>query len=219
MNILQEYGKKIFENLFEVSNKVSAHFVSISIKTNYIMKKLLSLFGVLILFGTTVLASVKNSSAFTPSGVALVKNGAVIKVVYKSAQHATVKISIENENGKIFFSEFITSKDGFVRPYNLSRLPSGNYTVKVSDKSGTHSEVITMEGKEEIVYYVRQLKNEPSKYLLIIPAASSDLVLVSVYEDGKVIHKEEVALQGDYAKLYNVKFPEREIFIDVKAIH
>jgi flagellar hook assembly protein FlgD len=183
------------------------------------MKKLLSLFGVLILFGTTVLASGKNSSAFTPSGVALVKNGAVIKVVYKSAQHATVKISIENENGKIFFSEFITSKDGFVRPYNLSRLPSGNYTVKVSDKSGIHSEVITMEGKEEIVYYVRQLKNEPSKYLLTIPAASSDLVLVLVYEDGKVIHKEEVALQGDYAKLYNVKFPEREIFIDVKAIH
>ncbi len=182
------------------------------------MKKLLSLFGVLIIFGTMVLASGKISSAFTPSGVALVKDGAVIKVVYKPAQNTTVKISIENENGKVFFSEFIKSKDGFVRPYNLSRLPFGNYTVKVSDKSGTHSEVITMEEKKEVMYHVRQLKNEPSKYLLTIPAASAGWVLVSVYEDGKVIHKEEVEVQGDYAKLYNVKFPEREIFIDVKAI-
>lgn len=182
------------------------------------MKKLLSLFGVLMIFSTLVFAHGKNSPSFAPTGFTLVRDGAVIKVVYKPARHSTVKISIQNENGRVFFSEFINCKDGFVRPYNLSRLPLGKYTVNLIDKNGTHSEEILLEGKREIVYHVRQFKSDPSKYMLTIPAASIEKAIVTMYENGKVIHKEEVELQGDFAKLYTVKHSDQEIFFDVKSI-
>jgi len=182
------------------------------------MKKLFLILGVLVVSGTMIFASGKGKPSSDPSGFAVLKDGSTIKALYKPAYYSTVKISIENEKGKVIFSEFIQSKGGFVRPYNLSHLPSGKYSVTMSDRSGSFSEVIAIENGNGVVYHVRQLKHEPSKYVLTIPATSSGLYKVTVYESGKVIHEESIELESDFARLYNFKDPERNIYFSVEAI-
>ncbi len=183
------------------------------------MKKLVTLFSVLMIFGTLSMASSKHAISITPSEFAFMKDGSVVRILYKAEHHNKVKISIENEKGTVVFSEYIQTKDGFVRPYNLSGLPTGTYTLKLSGKAGSYSEVFSIEAKKEIVYNVLQLKDEPSKYVLTIPSAKTGKVKVSVYDGGKLIHTEDVNVEKDFAKLFNFKYPDREIYFDVKSIH
>src|SRR5882724_6573826 len=74
--------------------------------------------------------------------VAVVRNGGVVKVIYKNPVASVVKVTILDAETNPLFTEKIISHGEFIRPYNLSQLPKGDYTICVDDQNGTHEEKI-----------------------------------------------------------------------------
>src|SRR2546422_234873 len=83
-----------------------------------------------------------SSSALSESRVAVIRNGEVFKVIYKSNDLVDVKVTISNALGEKVFSEELISVHGFIRPYNFAELPKGDYMICVSDVDGKKTEKI-----------------------------------------------------------------------------
>ena len=90
------------------------------------MKKIFSTF-VLLTFVSSVVLAGEDPDPSESSKMAVMKNGDVVKVFYKKLAEAKVKITILDQENKAVFTEEVKSHAGFIRPYNLSQLPEGDY--------------------------------------------------------------------------------------------
>src|SRR5258708_7988949 len=97
---------------------------------------------VLVALGTIGCAVELGSPKSSEGGVAIIKNGAVVKVIYQGPSESVVKVTILDGDDQKVFEEKIYSNGKFIRPYNLSQLPQGDYKICVDDKNGKHMEKI-----------------------------------------------------------------------------
>ena len=179
------------------------------------MKKIFSLLSVLFFFGTVVFATGKDDPSAESSNMAVTKSGSMVKVYYKSDSPSITKIEIMDKEGHSVFSETLKSKQGFMRPYNLSSLPAGTYTVKVSDDNGIQSELVTIGSVESMPYFVTKIENELNKYALLIPGGKADQAVVSIYEADRLIHRHTENVKSGFAQIYKLKQIEGEVWFDV----
>jgi hypothetical protein len=93
------------------------------------MKKLALVFGMFLVAG--VVLAKENPAPVERVGV--MQFGTTLKVFYKGVESNDVKVSIYDESNRLIYKETIRKVDGFIRPYNLSQLSKGNYTVEVID--------------------------------------------------------------------------------------
>ncbi len=96
------------------------------------MKKTLSIFIVLLAISSAVSAR-RMDKPEEASTMAVTKSGSLVKLFYKGVKDCNVKVTITNSENQIVFEELIKQVDGFMRPYNFSELPEGDYTIKLVD--------------------------------------------------------------------------------------
>lgn len=182
------------------------------------MKKVASIFSVLMVAGTMVFATAKNDPAGDASRIAFVKKGTVIRVFYKTEEPSLAKVSIVDSKGRSMHTDYVRSKTGFSRPYNISSLPADTYTVTVSDDKGVRAEEIIVKSAETFNYKVEKIKGEESKYALFIPASNASSVNISIYnQGGDLVYSAIEKLQSDFARVYNMKKVEGEVSFVVTA--
>ncbi len=63
----------------------------------------------------------------------------VYQLIYPSKEKGKVKISFKSDNGKTLESYSISNQYGFKKPFDLSQLSPGDYSVEVEDASGLSS--------------------------------------------------------------------------------
>ncbi|HLZ16098.1 MAG TPA: hypothetical protein VKQ08_03625 [Cyclobacteriaceae bacterium] len=153
---------------------------------------------------------------FSESSVAILKNGAVIKVIYQGPVESVVKVTILNADNQKVFEEKINSNGKFVRPYNLSELPEGDYKFCVDDKNGKHMETIcsTDRGVDQVtdakdtqwLVHVAKLNGTENKYMVSIPYQGDAEVAVSIYDKNQqLIFSEQQRIVSPFAKVYSLK--------------
>jgi len=179
------------------------------------MKKILSIFVVLIAISSTVSARRLDKPEAT-STMAVTNSGSLVKLFYKGAKECKVKVTISNAKNQVVFEETIKHVDGFMRPYNFSNLPEGDYTVELSDHSGKKIEKVSYrELKVERVAALVKLSSEEGKYLLTIPNRGKNTFDVSIYDStGTVLYNGSERADGDFAKVYNLsKISKKFVFV------
>jgi hypothetical protein len=139
------------------------------------------------------------------SRMAVVKTGEVIKLIYESSVSSQVKVTISDADGHEVFAEKVESAEGFIRPYNFSLLPKGDYKISLTDRNGEYSENICTRDKEWIAN-VAKLGGREEKYIVSIPYQGPGEVAIQVYDQHEqLVYSETMAMQGDFAKIYNLK--------------
>jgi hypothetical protein len=116
-----------------------------------------------------------------------------------------VKISIYNAKGETVFAETMRRTENFMRPYNFSSLPKGEYTIVIADENGKRSQKIkhSFESRERVARLSRVLNG--SKYLLAVPNNGTDALTVKIFgEDHGLLYSKTEVVQGDFAKLYTL---------------
>ncbi|MEO9474116.1 MAG: hypothetical protein ABJG41_01230 [Cyclobacteriaceae bacterium] len=121
------------------------------------------------------------------------------KLIYKGTQDETVSVEWIDETGQVVYSENIKSTDAFVKQYNLSSLPDGEYTVKVSaedyefadevilgDMSGLKFNIRTLESKSVVMTGVKPDAKDVRLYVL---DAEGNQIYSESYEEGTVVQK------------------------------
>ncbi len=177
------------------------------------MKKNISLLFVLTVISSAVFAYPVNDPN-TTTGVAVVKEGAIVKLYYQPVEQMDVKISIHDATDQIVFSEIVKKADGFVRPYNFSKLPEGDYTIEIVDKNGKQIESVTHgESKAEKLAHLTKIPGS-EKYVLSVSNKDSGIMTVRIFDSSNnVIYDHQELAAGDFAKVYNLeKFSGRFVF-------
>ena len=171
------------------------------------MKKTFSVLVVLMVVSSVVFARRVENPGDTPSAT-VVKIGSTFKVYYKGSQQADVKVSIRDAGDHLLFSETIKKSEGFVRPYNFSNLPEGEYTIQITDNNGRQIEKISYtREKSETFAHLLKVAGSDGKYLLTVSSKGADGdVTVRIYDDAnKVIYNKREDASKDFAKVYNLE--------------
>ena len=168
------------------------------------MKKILSLILVLIAIGQINAKGIEPNS---PVGTSVIKKGALVKLFYRGEQSGKVKVTIYNSNGSVVFKEVMQNREHFMRPYNFSSLPSGEYTIEISDEQGTRTEKVEHAGRsqQKRAAHLSRLNHSSEKYMLAVPNKGKDELVVKIYnERNAVIYQERARVAGDFAKVYDL---------------
>ena len=78
----------------------------------------------------------------SPVGMSVMKYKNIVKVFYKGEQPGKVKVTIYNAHGRAVYNETMRNIEDFMRPYNFSYLPAGDYTIEVSDAKGKRTQKV-----------------------------------------------------------------------------
>jgi hypothetical protein len=135
----------------------------------------------------------------------VVQRGDVFKVLYSGQSDAPVKVAILDNRGTEVFSEKLDASNGFIRPYNLSQLPRGDYKICVLDESGEQAEKICTRVKEWPAR-ISRMNDTEDKFMLTIPHQANTEVSISIYDkDNTLLYSANENITGGYAKVYVLK--------------
>lgn len=168
------------------------------------MKKILSLVVVLIAIGQVYATGTESHS---PVGISVIQKGAVVKLFYRGEQSGKVKVTIYNEKGAVVYKEVLENTEQFMRPYNFSPLPSGDYVIELRDEQATRTQKISHNTKvnRQLLAHLRRTNPGENKYILAVPNEGKDELTVRIYgQDHTLLYQETEAIEGDFAKLYNL---------------
>jgi len=131
----------------------------------------------------------------------------VFKIAYTNAETGTVKVSIYDAANQLMFVEVLNNVASFVRPYNFSELPEGEYTIVVSDKNGKQAEKINYtSNKINSVISVSEIINEANKYILNVTNNGTEEVWVRIFDnENTMIHEQALEVTGNFGLIYNLK--------------
>jgi hypothetical protein len=137
--------------------------------------------------------------------LAVMRRGDVFKVVYSGQSNAPVKVAIFDNHGTEVFSERLDGSNGFIRPYNLSLLPPGDYKICVMDESGEHIEKICTRVKDWAAR-ISRLDDSEDRFMIAIPHQANTEVSISIYDkENRLLYSANEDITGGYAKVYVLK--------------
>jgi hypothetical protein len=138
--------------------------------------------------------------------MSVVKAGNIFKLFYRAEQPGDVHVNIYNKEGQIVFSEVIRKTDNFMRPYNFSTLPEGDYTITLRDGQAKRIEHVRHfhPASSRIVNAIRINKDE-NRYLLAVPNVGRDVLTIRIFDDShSLLFEGDESVDGNFAKVYNL---------------
>lgn len=126
---------------------------------------------------------------------------ALIRIVNQSAGEQAV-LRIKDQQGYVLHREVLGGEDAYMKKYDFSSLPSGEYTVEVRTKSGSTEETFSLtDGRARAMYFKPAIKVEPQKVSVIFQNRIDSPVSLKLFDQrGKVLYEEQVASQEKFAK-------------------
>ena len=173
------------------------------------MKKFLALLLVVIAVGQVNTNVVETES---PLGTSVIMHGSTVKLFYRGEHSGKVMVKIANEKGKVVFTETMQNTEHFMRPYNFSSLPEGEYTIELTDETGkrfhtiNHTKSVKRNAREaKSLAHVVRLKGSGNKYLLTVPNEGRCSMTVRIFDAAqKLVYEGTQTVEGDFAKLYSL---------------
>lgn len=169
------------------------------------MKKLLTVAAVLVSAG--MFAGVGEDNPTSASGVAVMrKDGNKFHLIYKAESTTNVKVSIFNAKNRLVYSETLKDVDGFLRPYDFSELPEGEYTISISDGSTKKVEKVDYRaGKVSKLVNVLKVGGAENKFLVTAVGKGKEYLTVNIFDrNDRLLHTEARLTTGDFAQVYKI---------------
>ncbi|MFP4340422.1 MAG: T9SS type A sorting domain-containing protein [Cyclobacteriaceae bacterium] len=157
----------------------------------------------LLAFNITTLAA-DDETLISVRSVNAQEKQAFIRVTQLS-ENAPAILKIKDMQGRTLHREVITDQT-YMKRYNFSSLPSGEYVVEVKTKNGVSTEAFQISaGQKESVYFkpAIQLEEDVVK-VAFMNRIASPVTLKLFAENGRLMYEETVASQAEYAKGLNV---------------
>lgn len=141
-------------------------------------------------------------------------SSSVFKVYYSGSDSKKVRVNIYNDSNEKVFSEIISNKNGFVRPYNLADLPTGNYKFEIIDNEDSRSYEFQygskMEVKEEVYAFVNKLSD--NRFFLGLANDTEGEYTIMIYDanENEVYNSTEL-VKKQFSQLFNLETASSEV--------
>lgn len=168
------------------------------------------------------------ASAFTFAGeptskVVVLNQGSaeIFKVIYEGTTVGKVTLKVYDKSGNQLLAESTTGLSKFMRSVNFAGMEPGEYSIQISDATGTHTEKVNykitnkkVESDDNFVVnnessikavHITKLQGE-GKYLMSISTEGSKKINVRIYDEtANLLHNENVTVNGSMGLVYNLK--------------
>jgi len=136
-----------------------------------------------------------------------VKGSEVFKVIYRGEGASKVKLNVLDASSDIVFTETFGKMEGFIRPLNFSGLKFGEYTVELTDATGTRTEKINYQPeKADRSLHVSRLLKEEGSYLLSVAKNGGQTITVKIFDDAdNLLYTGSRSDSGDFAQIFTLK--------------
>ncbi len=130
---------------------------------------------------------------------------ALIRVASASSVDQAI-LRIKDHVGRVLYREVLTGEEAYMKKYDFSRLPSGEYVVEVRTKTGVTEEAFSLnEGAANVVYFKPAIKIESQKVSVVFQNRINSPVSLKLFDErGRVLYEEQVASQEKFAKGLNL---------------
>jgi len=162
----------------------------------------------LVLTVQTVMANGTESEedATANAKVVALSNG-VYKLYYvDQIPQGKVVVTILDQAGELVQKDVIRNESAFVRPYNFSKQPAGNYTMVVDNGQKSFSTTLTfgvVNAAQDLKVAVEEAGD--NRFKLVVKEANMTPVSVSLTNvEGEVIFTELISRQANFSKVYNL---------------
>ncbi len=99
------------------------------------MKKFI--FSMIALFAIALTTTYANNPSIDPENIIVEVekvDAKTIKLFMANLQKETTAVTIEDQEGKSYFSQYVNNHNGYHQNLNLKKLPKGRYILKISKK-------------------------------------------------------------------------------------
>ncbi|MEM9675294.1 MAG: hypothetical protein AAF992_22070 [Bacteroidota bacterium] len=126
---------------------------------------------------------------------------ALIRVVNAQSVEQAV-LRIKDQQGRVLHREVLKGEDAYMKKYDFSSLPTGEYVVEVRTNAGVTEETFSLnEGQTQAVYFKPAIKVEPQKVSVVFQNRINSPVSLKLFDErGRVLYEEQVASQEKFAK-------------------
>jgi hypothetical protein len=181
------------------------------------MKKIFTISSI-VLFSTIMFAGGINENPKSTSGVITTDaaNG-VFKVYYKGDEAARIKISIVDSKNKSVFSETLQRANGFLRPYNMTNLPDGEYTFLIDDGVSVVSEKVINGSIADDPKLFRATKlKEDDKFLFTASGKGQEDVTINIYDLAeKLLYSETRTIKNSISRVYDLSHFRNKVAFEI----
>ncbi|MFZ6014203.1 MAG: hypothetical protein ACOYXT_27925 [Bacteroidota bacterium] len=180
------------------------------------MKKIFSLLMALVVISSSAFANGPDEPKAAVN-MAVIKSGSMIKLLYKGAKPGTVKVTIYDNKNVVVFTEILRNLEGFMRPYNFSSLPEGEYAIELATDEGKQVEKVNyFAGKVERVAKLVKLAGGGQKFMLSVPNKQDDVLTIRIFDEaGAAIYDSKETIKGDFAKVYDLNKVTGKVLFEI----
>lgn len=176
------------------------------------MKKLLVAACILVSSLTAFANNIEDDAIVAKFKVTTNKTNKLAHLTFIPTTSEKVTVKILNKQGNVIFREQILNKEGFSRPYNLSKLNGAEFSIIVTEGNTSYTEKISI-GTEEIPtvsnYLIAKAKRiEDNKVELKVLQNAASPVFINVKNQfGHIIYEATVTDMVSFIQKFNlVKF-------------
>lgn len=180
------------------------------------MKKILMMVMVIMIASGAAVARRLNAPEISADAT-IIKSGSTFKLSYTRSELSSVKISIYNDKHDLVFTETIHKISSFMRPYNFSDLPEGEYSIEINDGTSKVVEKVTYK-KETTEKYFKwaPVTGETNKFVLSIANRGTEVVTINIYDSkGNLQYTKHEKLNGNFARIYSLKKISGKVLVEV----
>ncbi len=130
-----------------------------------------------------------------------------VQLIYTGDENENIVVQIYDNRDRKIFGETIRNRRGFKKPYNLSQLPYGRYTmqVEVDDETMKHTINHTAPAFPGNVKVSLKATDDNQYRLLVMGPSTKDFTL-RIYDDhDRLILSEPIKSEGNFGKVYTFK--------------
>lgn len=170
------------------------------------MKKVVLLLSALMIMSTVLLAGGIDDPKVSSKVAVVKKDNEHINIIYKADKLSNVEVAIYNKRHELQFTEVIKRVDNFIRPYDLSKLDKGEYTIVVRQNGEELTEKINLEEEaSSLLAQVVKLNGGENRYLLTVADRKSNFFTIRIINsENKVIYEKEEPIENEYSRIFSL---------------
>jgi len=130
----------------------------------------------------------------------------------------SIHVSIINSNGKVIDRNMFIVKSPLNIPFNLSKLPEGEYKIKLKTREETIDFLVENKKKVEkkLLAYAKPIDDKTFS-LKVLGVEKAGTVVTIFDKSGKKIKTDKIQAVGGFVKNYHLKFMKlEEVYLQVR---
>jgi hypothetical protein len=129
------------------------------------------------------------------------------KLIYPVRNAGIVYVKIYDQQGQQVFSDRIRNKNGFMKPYDFSNMPDGNYKFMIKSDGGKIITDVVHKLHEDDLNIALGDTGEKDAYRLVVTGVKKDPVYVNIYDyKDQLVFEDIVKVGKNFSRVYS--FPE-----------